>query len=160
MPTFWAGKQAEGSYLFLDPMSFDIISGTPARGALGRYSAWVFDATLAEQVQGNFCLPPDWNSMTARLAWASDGSAGGNARWSLGIGHTQVGGDVAATAATSNLTVATGGQNRLKFDEFPDVIQTPPNSISAIRITRYGAYAEDTLVNDTAFIGLLLTRNS
>lgn len=172
-------------YIWLPANAFSLRAGTSTlamRGSNTKYQAWNFpDATVANEIFAMFMIPPDWQSLYARLAIANLGGATGVPRFSC-VFRSE--GDVFSNAGEPDIngTAAQGDagtQTTTAFEPSGNVannatwtIGRPPGqgnsydltisqgSISSaggwlvsLIIRREGTHANDNLTNDAGFIG-------
>lgn len=155
---FDAFQPAPTDRLWLGAERFTQPTGATTTLVGSRYPGYLYDASADETTRTSYWLPGDWHTMQLDILWANISANVGNVVWQIDLAAPDAAGSLAADSATQQVTVAAGGNAILTISNA--FTYTVARGLNHIRVTRKGSAAADTLVNDVAFLGLLLTRRS
>ncbi|MDP1794283.1 MAG: glycosyl hydrolase family 28-related protein [Acidimicrobiales bacterium] len=138
------------------------ITGTPAYGIVGggRRQGLLFDGAANESAAGQFVVPPGWQTASVTVLWCNAGGGAGDVNW-LFQGDDWVEGNNLNAADTQN----TSGSETAGAQDI--LVSTPLTTASitlaggrlfTFRIVRQATDGSDTLANDAALVGIVLTR--
>jgi hypothetical protein len=140
---------------------FGAIAGTPAFGQVAsRWAVMLFDASSTESAAASIAVPAAWTSINVDLYWTNAGAGSGNVVWRLladRAGNTETLAASAGGGDSTNLTIAAPAQEVLKVSSLLSGQATDPTKVLNLRIIRTGGDAADTLANDAALLGVLIT---
>lgn len=150
--------------LYLGAATFLAMTGGPTVGTPGsaatRVNAWTLDAASAESVGVTFQVPAGWATAHVDLYWTNDGAGAGDVVWKAD--RYTIADGTALTAETEGgaVTATAPAQNVVKVTRALTGIAVSPSLVTRLEVVRVAADAADTLANDVALIGVLLTRVS
>lgn len=164
-------SKSDDEVVWISASMLDSAFGSPSRGNPNQWfsfgTAWLFDASNDETVSGSIIVPEFWTTFKFELYWANASSSSGNVVWAprarfAGDGE-QVDGSGTSSIINVNRTIAAPSTiAELEVTQFPassnltNVVGKP----LFVAVTRVAADAADTLANDAAVYGILLTRMS
>jgi len=148
--------------VWLSAAQFVSTMGSPTLGSAGgRYPAWLLDSATKEQVNSSLVTFNGWAQFNVDVYWANPSASTGDVRFTLSCSSTEAGGTVTSGDTNRTQTVTANGQNILTVTRLTTANPFSfSNGITHLRIQRVGDDAADTLNNDVAFIGMMLTRRS
>lgn len=128
-----------------------------------RHSAWLLDATVDEAVSSSWARPASWTTVHVDLYWTNAGGGAGNVDWSFRFDHAADGATLGVSGPGGS---AEGGATSapaldvLKVSRLFTGLALPSTPFTGARVYRAGSGATDTLPNDAAVLGVLITRAS
>lgn len=159
---------ASATKLFIPPNNFRAAAGSPAQsverasgGAIGGVPAWVFDAASDESIASSAFITLPWTTVDIAYIWGNTAATSGDVVW----GSTSLGaiedGDSIVGATNSTVTVAAYNvTGKVKFTTVATGIACAQNQLFQIGVLRDADNVADTLANDAALYGVLLTKAS
>lgn len=159
-----AGVLGELHTMFLGSDRFEAISGTPAVGLIGgnRRNGWMFDGAADEIIGAEIALPAGWRRVGFRLVWSNAGAGSGSVVWIVNAGHFGVGVtlNTADQGGSAETAAAAGAQDVVVHtDLFCDPsFSTARGELLYLRIKRVATATGDTLTNDAALVGVIVSR--
>lgn len=150
--------------VFIPTSRMVLATGGPAQNATSthRIPVWLFDAASDESisftVDGSSEMR-DWQTMRVELLWANAAAGAGDVSWRLYGGAFGAGDTLAAVAQVGSATVTALGQDIVAKTQLASAIAAAPaDDCYAFRLYRVATAGSDTLANDAAVLGVILTR--
>jgi hypothetical protein len=141
---------------------------TPRTGAVAMsgsafsstWPAMLYDAAVSEIAVAVAAPPAEWATYDLALYWTNPGAGAGDVYWKCDLTTLTAGGTAVGVGGvgTLNLAVAAPAQNVLKLN--PAGTGIANETLLNITLNRRGDVAEDTLPNDAALVGFMLTKAS
>lgn len=148
--------------LWLPASGFGVVGGSPIiSGTGGRAGSYQFDASSDERIGREVDVAAEmsgWATFDATLYWHNPGVGTGDVRWqaifySFGVGDTL---SVLQPYEQPAITVTAGGQYVVADEVIASGIAVPADGHGSLVVRRVAA--DDTLTNDAALQGVLLTK--
>lgn len=136
--------------------------GTPTKSNNSRWPYWLLDASTQERLGGNLIIPSGWTTVNVDLYWTNPSTDTGDAQWIGFIGAYGDGDSTAKglTTITAGLTATAPAQDTLKVTRLGSGIAITAGSMNNLLLTREATNAADTLANDAAVLGVLISKAS
>jgi hypothetical protein len=154
------------SQVWIPAATFGVTENSPALSTVaGRYRCMLFDSASSERVSCTQEVPSTWATMNVSLYWTNFSSGSGNVVWRLFVDTAGDGDTLVATGGAGDsgeLTIAAPSQDILKVSSLLSGQAIDASKVLNFRIARIGnaVSGNDTLNNDAAMLGLLVTRAS
>lgn len=148
--------------VWLMPSVFSTVAGAAVLGAVGGGTAagLLFDAAADEYVASTWDCPASWTTVHVDLFWTNAGAGAGNVAWAANLYHPANGATL-ATSAGGGATIHTApAQNVLKVSRLLTGQAITAANLANLLLSRRGANGDDTLANDAAAVGVLITKAS
>lgn len=130
-------------------------------GGTARTPAFLLDATTPEGVGGTIRLPASWATVDVDLWWSNAGAGAGDVAWRGDRGTLTVGSAPPANISNIPPTATAPAQNVVAQTRlFTGVAVPAAGALFTIGVLRGAADAADTLANDAAVVGFLITKAS
>lgn len=147
--TVWVPAAALGGHL-----------GSPTLGLYeSRWWAWLLDGAGAHEGLTCPAVTPDWQTAHVDVYWTNAAGGSGNVRFTHVLDNATPGVTTNATGTSTNTVVAAPSQTLLAVTRI-----LTNGAVSGrmwnLRMSRNSGDAADTLANDIAVFGLLLTRTA
>lgn len=149
--------------IWIPANNFISSTGSPTLGtsAGGRFPSWLMDAATNEQVNASFVSTRGWAKYVFDIYWCNAGAGTGDVQWTLTVSSVLAGGSLSTGDAGRNATATALSQNNLVVTQvgYSNAFGFS-EGINHIRVLRSATSPNDTLANDCAFIGVMMTRFS
>lgn len=152
--------QQAAQQLWVPASRFFVYSGTATpNGALMRLPTYLFEADVDGLVTTSIEIPRDWTSIAVDLYWANAAGGAGDVRWHVFYNASIVAGATTVTTP-SGFKVQTAGANGVVMvvaDVITGIAVTTAALLS-LTVQRFASSGADTLVNQAAFMGLMVRK--
>jgi hypothetical protein len=129
--------------------------GSPALAGYG----WQMDPSSNEAVRFYMYVPAHWTTYDLDIVWANSGAGSGDVQWTMYAGSAEQGDDVSSLTALSFVDTA-GAQNIAQQIRLGVTVNYGIGGMFEALLYRQADSVSDTLANDCALIGVILTRAS
>lgn len=143
--------------IFIPAGAFGSRSGSANLSSVYNATGWYLDKTTDEIVGASLVLPPWWATFKVDGYFANITASSGDVRVGALVTYTAANAAVDSSAPSTNVTLTMGTTGVLKVVELLTGVSTS-SGLASITVQRDADNAADTLDNDVAFLGLLLTR--
>lgn len=148
--------------IWVPAKDFTLTSGLPTNAVVGggRYNALAYDFLTTETAQATVELPGPFSTISVRLYWTNGGAGSGNVVWSMSLDRAGDAETLAASAgggSSGNTAIAAPAQDVLKVSALFTSTAADPSKLLNLRLSRIGGDAADTLGNDAAVLGVLVS---
>lgn len=159
-PAEGSAAYVASSSLWLPASQFIGAEGAPSLGNAGA-PAWLLDAATSERVATMVRLAPlGWATMHVDIYWGNAGAGAGNVTWRAFQEDFVAGETLGAGGSPGDVTDTAGAQNVLRPPFRVITGQAVPADLFFLSIRRDASAGTDTLANDAALYGVLLTKAS
>ena len=147
--------------IWVPAASFGATVGTPSFSTSGggRWRSMLFDAAATETAACAVDLPAYIENIRIELFWTNQGAGTGDVAWFLNADGVIAGATLNATGgigSSGELVIAAPAQDVLKVSSLLSVAVDPAKLLN-LRFSRVGGSASDTLANDAAVLGMMVT---
>lgn len=150
-----------GPAVWIAAPSFQAVTGVPSQTTQAlRHAAWLLDSAATERLASSWDMPADWSSVNVDFYWTNAGAGTGDVRWQLFTDNAADGATIDASGTSSHATVTAPAQDVLKVSRVGAAIALTASNYQNCRIGRVGGDAADTLANDVALLGVLISKAS
>lgn len=148
--------------LWIGATDFFVGGHSTSKGvAGGRYPAWLHSDSTEESVLGSAFIPDHWTTAHVDVYWTNAGTGSGGVAWSVPNASAGEGDPLNADHSTGTEVAETApSQNVLAITRARTDMTVFPSEVQHFRPTRSPANGGDTLPNDAAFLGIMLTKAS
>jgi hypothetical protein len=121
----------------------------------------LLDASSAESISSHFFVPPQWATAHIDLYWNNHSTGVGDVAWGIDYNAAASNGStLTASVLGAAVTATAGAQDVVVVSRLVTGYGLTATTVQLLHIYRSAANAADTLANDAAVLGVLLTRAS
>lgn len=145
--------------IFLSAGEFHTRTGSPSQLSIFNGTSWYLDASTDEAVSTNFITPSWWTTFDVVAYVANTTASSGDVRLGATVSFHAADATITSSEPSTYVTIAAGSTGVVKLGTLVTGVSVA-SGMGVISVRRDADGVADTLANDIAFMGVLLTRAS